>query len=139
MNELVKRMKFTEQTKEKFFGKPFAWGSCDCGKIAAFHMRKFGWKVPPTGRYKNLIGARKNLKELGCSTIEQLVTKIGLKEIPASFTMVGDIVSFQSDADTGAIGIVIGNGNMLAFHESAIGLAVVSMTNIDKAWSVSHG
>lgn len=137
--EIVERMEKTEKTKSKYYGRPFAWGSCDCGKIAGFHARKFGWKVPKTGDYHSALGAAKKLKASGCENLEELVAKIGMKEIPPSQAMIGDIVSFDSDSSLGGLGIAIGNGNMLAFHEAAEGAAIISMSNINKAWSIYNG
>jgi len=139
MNELMRRMVLTEKTKEKYFGREFAWGSSDCAKIAAFHARKFGWKVPKTSQYNTAFGAARCLKQMGCNTIEQLITKTGMKEITPAMAIVGDIVSFESDDTVGAVGIVVGNGNMLAFHEAVSGAAIISMNKIDKAWSIWNG
>jgi hypothetical protein len=139
VSELVDRMEFTEVTRSKFYGKPFRWGTCDCARIAASHARRFGWKVPTTGKYRSYRTAKQALQKLGVATIPELVAATGLHEISPAFAMTGDIVSFASDADIGAIGIVIGGGNMLAFHESAEGAAIISMVNIDKAWSVYNG
>lgn len=139
MSELIKRMEVTEMTKKKFFGKPFRWGTCDCARIAAFHAHKFGWKIPTTGRYRSHRTAKQALGKLGFKTIPDLVTAVGLLEIPPSRAMIGDIVSFASDAEIGAVGIVIGNGNMIAFHEAAEGAAIISMGQIEKAWSISNG
>lgn len=139
MTELVKRMEFTELTRKKFYGKSFRWGTCDCARIAASHARQFGWKVPTTGVYRSYRTAKQALQKLGVESIPELVASVGLREISPAFAMTGDIVSFASDADIGAIGIVIGNGNMLAFHEAAEGAAIISMGSIDKAWSIYNG
>lgn len=139
MKTVIERMEVTEATRKKFFGKRFSWGTCDCAKIAAFHARQFGWKVPTTGQYRSYRTAKQALAKLGYNSIPELVSGVGLREIPPAFAMTGDIVSFPSDADIGAIGIVIGNGNMIAFHESAEGAAIISMGLIDKAWSIDNG
>ena len=138
MTDLIKRMELTEATRKKYFGKRFSWGTCDCAKIAAFHARQFGWKVATTGRYRSYRTAKQALKKSGVTSIPELVSATGLREIPPAYAMTGDIVSFASDADIGAVGIVIGNGNMLAFHEAAEGAAIISMNVIDKAWSISN-
>lgn len=138
MKTVIERMELTERTRQKFFGKNFKWGTCDCAMVAAFHARQFGWKVPTVGKYRSYRTAKQALAKLGVKTIPDLVSLVGLREIPAAFAMTGDIVSFPSDADVGAVGIVIGNGNMLAFHEAAEGAAIVSMGLIDKAWSINN-
>ena len=139
MTDLIERMELTEATRQKFFGKRFSWGTCDCAKIATFHARKFGWKVPTTGEYRSYRTAKQALKKLGVESIPEIITATGFKEIPPAYAMVGDIVSFASDAEIGAVGIVIGNGNMLAFHESVETAAIISMGMIDKAWSIDRG
>lgn len=136
MKPLVRRMVLTEQTREKWYGRPFRWGRADCAKVAAFHARKFGWKVPKPGGYASFDGARERLAELGCETIPDLVSATGLVEIAPAFVLTGDIVSFACDGALGALGIALGNGNMLAFHEAAEGMAVVRMDRIDRAWSI---
>jgi hypothetical protein len=52
-----------------------------------------------------------------------------------AFAMIGDLVSFPSDHAIGALGIVLGNGNMLAFHEDHDGPMVMTMRQIDIAWA----
>lgn len=136
MNPLIRRTVLTEQTNAKWFGRPFRWGSSDCARIAAFHARKFGHKPPKTGGYSTLAGAIARLEELGYATLPDLIDGYGLREIAPAFAMTGDIVSFASDAPIGAIGIVVGNGRMLAFHEAAEGAAIISMDHIDRAWDI---
>lgn len=137
--EIVKRTVLTEKTKEKFYGRQFAWGTGDCAKMAAFHARAFGWKIPKQGTYRTEFGALKYLKELGFDSVTDLVTATGLTEIAPARAMIGDIVTFESDSKIGALGIAVGNGNMLAFHESVEGGAILSMSAVEKAWSIWNG
>lgn len=139
VNPLVRRAVLTEQTRARFYGRPFKWGSSDCAKMAAFHAKKFGWKVPVPGGYSTALGAAKRLRELGYDTLPDLVAGYGLKEIAPAFAMTGDIVSSFSDDALGSIGIVLGNGRMLAFHEVAVGAAVITMDSIERAWSIWPG
>lgn len=136
LNPLVRRAVLTEKTRAKFFGRPFRLGSCDCAKVAASHAKLFGWKVPPPGRYTTLEGARARLGELGCDHIFGLVDKAGLPPIAPARAMTGDIVGCAGELDFGGLGIVLGNGLMLAFHEDAIGMAIVRMEQVERAWSI---
>ena len=137
--EIVKRTVLTEKTKDRFYGKPFAWGTSDCARMVAFHARAFGWKTPKVGSYRSEASALKYLKELGFSNIAELVSSHGLKEIAPARVLIGDIVTFESTSETGALGIAIGNGNMLGFHDSVEGGAILSMASIEKAWSIWNG
>ncbi|GLT01812.1 hypothetical protein GCM10007897_32100 [Sphingobium jiangsuense] len=136
MTPIEKRHQATTLTVEKYKVRAFRWGSCDCGKIAAFHARKFGWKVPKTGTYKSAIGAAKYLKSLGVETLPELLDQIGFAQIAPAAAMMGDFVSFASDDPIGGVGIVVGNGNMMAFHEAHATPVIMSMANIDRAWSI---
>lgn len=139
VNHMVRRAVLTENTRAKFYGRPFKWGSSDCAKAAAYHLKQFGWKVPPPGRYATAGGARERLAAMGFETLPDLVASIGMAEMPWSRVLPGDLVSFASDHDLGALGIVLGNGLMLGFHEDAIGMATLRMIDIDRAWSVWRG
>lgn len=136
MKPIEKRANALEKTKKKFGAKPFKWGGNDCAIMVAFHLRQFGYKPPKTGGYRSAIGAKKKLVELGFKTIPDLVSSLGLVEIPWAYAQMGDIVSFPSDDPIGGIGIVWGNGNMMCFHESHLTPVVMSMEQIDKCWSV---
>lgn len=136
MTKLEKRAKALNETQAKFGTKSFKWGGCDCAKILAFHLRKFGHKVPKTGGYRSALGAKKRLNELGFETLPELVDSLGLEPIAPAFTVLGDVVSFESDDPIGGVGIVWGNGNMMCFHESFQTPVIMTMGRIDRAWRV---
>jgi hypothetical protein len=136
MTELEKRAAVLKLTKAKFGAQAFKWGGADCGRMVAFHLRKFGHKPPQSGGYRSALGAKKRLKQLGFENLPDLIDSLGLVEIPWSFCRIGDIVSFPSDDAIGGVGIVWGNGNMMCFHESHMTPVIMTMHTIDKAWSV---
>lgn len=136
MKPIEKRAIALNETQKKFGAKPFKWGGCDCAKILSFHLRQFGHKTPKTGGYRSAIGAKKRLGELGFDTLPDLVDSLGLEAIPPAFAILGDVVSFESDDPIGGLGIVWGNGNMMAFHESVLTPVIMTMGKIDKAWKV---
>lgn len=136
MTELERRAAVLELTKVKFANQVFKWGNSDCARMIAFHLRKFGHKPPQAGGYRSALGAKKRLKQLGFETLPDLIDAIGLQEIPYAFCRIGDIVSFPSDDIIGGAGIVWGNGNMMCFHESHATPVIMTMGQIDKAWSV---
>ena len=138
MNPLLKRQQATALTVAKYQGRAFKWGSCDCGKVGAFHARKFGWKMPKTGTYKSAIGAAKYLRSLGADTLPDLWDLLGFPRIAPAFAMTGDFVSFQTDDPIGGVGIVVGGGKIMAFHESHAGMVMIDAdwSKITRAWSV---
>ena len=133
MTELQLRQRNTRLTIAKYGARPFAWGSCDCAKIAAFHARKFKWKVPKTGTYQSAAGGLRYLKSLGVDTLPDLVD---LPEIAPAFAMTGDIVSVPSDHPIGAIGIYADNGNIMVFHQDHPGLVFAEASGVERVWSI---
>jgi len=123
---------------DRFAGKAFAFGSVDCAKMAAFHLKQLGVKVrlSKAGQYKTLIGAQSALKRLGFDDLIQAMDGHGFERIAPAAALTGDIVSFACDHPLGALGIVVGNGNMLAFHESSDMPVIMTMGHIDLAWRV---
>lgn len=139
MDQLIRRRVLTERTRDRYYGRLFKWGSGDCAKAGHFHLKPFGWKLPAPGRYSSAEGARRRLEELGVETLPDLIASIGIPEIAPARVLPGDIVSFASDHLIGALGIVTGNGLMLAYHELAVGMAVIRMQDIERAWNVWRG
>lgn len=138
MNPLVRRQRAVEATLDRFNSKAFAWGSVDCAKMVAFHLRQLGIKVrlSKAGQYKTAIGARAALKRLGYDDLPAAMDGHGFARIPPAASLLGDIVSFASDFEIGALGIVAGNGNMVAFHEAHAHPVIMTMGQIDTAWRV---
>lgn len=135
---LVRRQKAVEATKARFAGKSFAWGSADCAKMVAFHLKQLGIKVrlSKAGQYKTALGAKGALKRMGYATLPEAMDGHGFERIAPAFALIGDVVSFASDHEIGALGLAVGNGNMLAFHESLPQPVVMTMGQIDTAWRV---
>lgn len=138
MNPLVRRQKAVSATQEWVRGKRFTLGSVDCMKMVGFHLKQFGKKVPWSkgGPYRTPLQARAALRRAGHETVMDVVDSLGLERITPASALMGDIVSFPSDETFGALGIVIGNGNMLAFHEAHDLPVIMAMDGVDMAWRV---
>ena len=138
MKPLVRRQQATAATMERFRGKHFTLGSVDCVKMVAFHLRRFGRKLPlsKAGQYKSVLGAQAALKRLGYANVIEAMDGQGFERIAPASTLIGDIVAFEADHPLGALGIVAGNGNMLAFHESHDEPVIMTMGRVEIAWRV---
>lgn len=138
MNVLVRRQKAVAATMERFRGKGFAWGSVDCAKMVAFHLKQLGHKVrlSKAGPYKTALSAKAALKRIGYERLPDAMDGHGFERIAPASALIGDVVSFPCDHEIGALGIVVGNGNMLAFHEAHEQPVVMTMNLVDAAWSV---
>jgi hypothetical protein len=135
---LVRRQRAVAATQARFQGKVFAWGSVDCAKMVAFHLKQLGHKVQlsKAGQYKTALSAKAALKRLGFDDLPTAMDGQGFERIAPAFALIGDVVSFASDHEIGALGIVVGNGNMMAFHESHEHPVIMTMNQIDSAWRV---
>lgn len=138
MNPLVRRQRAVQATMERFRGRAFAFGSVDCAKLAAFHLKQMGHKVrlSKAGQYKTLRGATAALRRLGYDTLPDAMDGHGFERIAPASALMGDIVTFACDHPIGALGVVAGNGNMLCFHELHDQPVIMTMGAIDVAWRV---
>lgn len=138
MNVLVKRQKALQATMAWVGSREFAWGSTDCAKLIAFHLKQLGYKVrlSKAGPYKTALKAKAALKRLGYESLPDAMDGHGFVRILPAMMVIGDIVSFPCDHELGALGIYVGNGNMLAFHEAHAHAVVMTMNVIDTAWKV---
>lgn len=138
LHPMDRRVQLTAATKDHFVGRDFRWGVCDCARIAAWHLRQFGHspQIAKAGSYKTALGAAAALKRLGHSTLADALDAIGLPRIAPAEAWVGDIVMGESGDVFGALGIYLGNGAMLGFHEDAPGAAVLRRVHLGTAWRV---
>lgn len=122
---LVKRKKAIDATKAKFEGKPFAWGSVDCVKLCAFHLRRLGHKVKlsGSGNYRSAAAATKALENMGFATLADAVDAQGLERIPPAMRLLGDLVLLPGDHELGGLCIHAGGDKLLGFHEDTAYLA----------------
>jgi hypothetical protein len=142
VNPLVKRQRAIAATMERFRGKPFAFGSVDCAKVVAFHLKQLGHKVrlSKAGQYRTLLGAQAALRRLGYDTLSDAMDGHGFARVAPAAALLGDIISYPTDHPIGALGIVINGGNSLCFHadhELLVVLAPTAEATRDAvAWSV---
>jgi len=139
MHPLDRRVRLTTATLEHFRDREFSWGACDCVRIAAWHLRQFGYQpqLAKAGSYKTAIGARAALKRVGHATLEEALDALHLPRIAPAAAWVGDIVMGESGDAFGALGIYLSNGAMLGFHEEAAGAAVLRRVHLGTAWRVA--
>ena len=138
MTPLERRHAVTEATLARYRTRAFQWGSVDCAKVAAFHLKKLGHKimVSKAGTYQSEFGAARALKRLGYSTLAEMADGIGLVAIAPARMLLGDIALIPSDGAIGALGIYAGNGNLFCFHQDHEGLVTFKPTEILRAWNV---
>ena len=115
---MVDRVAATQRTLDRFKGKGHAFGSCDCIRIAAAHVRQFGYKpqLAKAGSYRSLNGAKAALARAGYATVADAVDALGLERIPPASAWVGDLIELPSEDGLAALTVALGNGRVLGFH-----------------------
>jgi hypothetical protein len=134
--EMLRRVQAAQATLDEFKGKPFKFGERDCVRLVAAHLRRLGYAVllPSKGSYATARSALKALKARGFETVAQGMDGMGFQRIPVASALVGDIVSGAADDPLGALGILLGNGRLVGYHEQMPGAAVLQVRNMDVAW-----
>ncbi|WP_260928224.1 DUF6950 family protein [Novosphingobium sp. 9] len=126
---LHERREATASTLERFAGKPFAFGSCDCGLVVIAHLKAMGWPIKTGGTWSTMLGLKRWLRRHGGSGAAA-IDSWGVPRIAPAMVLIGDVVELAGETDFGSFGVVIGNGRVLAFHQDADGLAIIQPTGL---------
>lgn len=121
---LVERQAVTQATLDRFAGKPFEWGSIDCGQMVIWHLKAMGWKITVGPTWKTPIALKRFLNRRGGSGAS-CIDGWGVPRIPPASAIIGDIIEMEGEPPFGAFGVSLGNGRVLAFSEDVEGTAVL--------------
>lgn len=119
----VLRANAAQATIDRFFGKPFIWGTNDCVQMAAFIVRQLGHPDPLAGvkPYATMRNARKAMKAAGVEAFDAYLDNRFQRQGYAS-ALPGDIIGvpgqFQEDGEVSVqLGVAIGQGRVLVFGD----------------------
>ena len=139
---LVTRVEIAQEALDTFVGKPFDWGKNDCARLAAFVLRRAGYKpkLSQFGDYRSDRAARKALKARKMASVVDWIDSVGVMRIAPAATLPGDLIALPGVGGWEGLTVVLGNGRVLGFSETVegggcavlaanVGLAVA-------AWSV---
>lgn len=113
------RIAATQATVDAFDGKDLIWGKCDCLRMFAAHIKRFGYKISLTkyGGYSSLKAAIATMRKTH-GTMEAGIESYGLLPIGYASALPGDILALPgADSDWIAIAIYLGNGRALGFGD----------------------
>lgn len=138
MTPLERRHKATQATVAKVQSRPFKLGINDCARMVAFHARKMGWqiKAAPSGSYHSIAKAKAELKKLGYANLAEAMDGAGMPRIAAAAALLGDVMEIQGDHPLGTLGICVGNGRIICFHEDHPGTVIFQPAAPLAAWSL---
>lgn len=135
MIPMIARVTATQATKDQWEGRPFAWGGADCLQVVISHLIAMG-HVPTMPRpYSSSRGAARALKEKGFANLAAAMDAHGFERIAPAAALPGDVMQIPGPG-VGALGIYLGNGAVLGFHEDAEGVVVVRAIEMSAAWRV---
>ena len=139
---LVRRVEIAQEALDTFAGKPFAWGTNDCARLAALVLRRAGYKpnLAQFGDYRSDLSARRALKRRKMESVLDWIDSVGLMRIAPASALPGDLIAFPGAGGWDGLSVVLGNGRVLVFTETA-GAAACSVIAANlgaavAAWSV---
>ena len=135
MNDQIRRLQATQQTKDKYWGKPFDWkGGQTCIHMARFHAVKMGHKPLKMPTIQSAIGARRALKDNGWVGVSEMLDSMFLSIAPASMKL-GDLAVIEGDQGFDAIVVNVGH-KVIGWHENGSGMVAMTPIGAVKAWHV---
>ena len=141
---LVRRVEIAQEALDTFAGKPFAWGTMDCARLAALVLRRAGYKpnLAQFGDYRSDRAALRALKTRKMKSVLDWIDSVkGLRRIAPASALPGDLIAFPGMGGWDGLAVALGNGRVLAFSgEAEDHAAVVIAAKLDlatAAWSVA--
>jgi hypothetical protein len=136
---LIRRVAAAQATLDAFKDKPFRYGTRDCVRMMAYHLRRMGYqvKLPASGSYASIRTAVKALEARGFTSLAQAMDSFGFPRIPPAAAIAGDALLLAGDTILGeALHVALGNGRVVGYHEDAEGAAVLQPVEYLAAWRI---
>lgn len=127
VDPIVRRRDAAQAMLDAWSKRPLRLGRSDCARMAASHLRKLGHRVklPPSGSYASVRGARRELARLGHKDLAAALDAQDLVRIAPAEAIIGDLLLLASADGLGSITIALGNGRALGYHDHVDGGAAV--------------
>lgn len=132
--DLVKRMKATQRTVDKYKGKAFKDGRADCVQLMLLHARHMGVKIA-VPKYKDAKSAGAVLRALGFKTLAAAMDA-HFSRIRPDQILLGDIVETPGQNGFSSLMIAVGNGRTIGFHEDVPFADILQPLLISGAWRI---
>ena len=138
MTAMSVRQQAAQACVDRFAGKPFAWGSADCGKLVNHNLHKLGIKVGllKGATYKSEFGAIRHLKKHGLSSMLEAMDATECSRIGAASALVGDVIALPGEGTVwdAALVVSLGNGRALGFQDGVCHVLQPDLTHAITAW-----
>ncbi|MET0439134.1 MAG: hypothetical protein ABW043_16740 [Devosia sp.] len=138
MTEIELRVKAAQATLDRFKSKPLKYGTNDCVRMVAMHLRKLGHRVvlPASGAYTTVKSGLRELKARGFANLAEAMDSFGFERIAPAAAVVGDVLMLPGDSELGSMVIALGNGRVIGYHEDAKGACTLQPVEYAAAWRV---
>lgn len=135
---MLRRVAAAQATVDRFKGRPFRFGTNDCARMVAFHLKQVGLPVrlAKAGSYRSPLGASRALRRLGYDSLAAALDAQGLGRIAPASAVVGDIIELPGEPPFGALSVAVGNGRVLGYHQDTAGAEILQPTAFVAAWRV---
>lgn len=132
--DLVKRMRATQKTVDKFKGKTFRDGTADCIQLVLLHARHMGRRIA-VPKYKDPKGAAAVLRKLGFRSLGKAMDH-HFERIDPHQVLLGDFIETPGQNGFSSLMVALGNGRTLGFHEDVPHADILQPLMISGAWRV---
>lgn len=121
----LRRQAATQQTMDRYRGRPFAWkAGHTCVHMVRFHLRSMGHKTPTLPRIGSALGARRALEANDWPDVTAMLDSILPRIAPLEMRL-GDIAAAEGLDGIGALFVCIPPFKLLGWHEEAEGAVVI--------------
>lgn len=138
MKPIERRARAAQACIDRFYGKPLKLGTRDCAKLVAHDLHVLKVKVPFLKGVEwssDLSGARA-LKYLGFKSLIDATDSMGFARIGHASALPADIIALPTESPLGALGVYLGNGLVLGFHEDSPNCEQIVLEQSVCAWRV---
>lgn len=136
---LQQRADALQATMDHFSPHAFAWGRWDCARMLAFYFEALGapWPLERIGPYSSAAGAVRFLARLGFQSMGDVMAS-RFEAIPPAFAWIGDIIEFEAEHESGAVGIAQGNNSVFCYVPDCPEPRSARIIKPLRAWRVSR-
>lgn len=132
--DLLKRMKATQRTVDRFKGVDMVIGTVDCVQLAAAHASHMGRKIK-LPRYTDFESGGRALRAMGYRTLAEAMDAHFTRIQPAEAIM-GDYIEMPGGNGFSALSVAVGNGRVIGFHESIAHADILQPKIVSGAWRI---
>lgn len=137
--DLLRRQRATTATMLCFRRKQFAWrAGIHCVRLAAFHLKAMGHRVPTVPRVRSALAARRELAHRGFASVSELMDSLVPRRPAPAFMRLGDVAAVAGVGGMDALFICAGPQKLIGWREDAEAMVNldVSLDEIDTVWEV---